>query len=489
MKKGTLFTTIGGIIVLVISFIAFVLPSSLGAGANAKVLSFGEYNGRKINYEQGSDFLDHISQISSNYQMYGYDPNQYNYQIFNDAFKATVKQYASEDALKASGYQLPEESVNRFIRSLPQFQENGKFSSKLYLKADKKAIEDLKKEVRKYLYTSRYEDDFYGSSDLFGETSLYGLKLSSAEAAFIQAYNEEKRGFDMVSFDKSKYPEDEKLKYAEQNAAKFNKFDLAVITCDDKTLADTVINRINKNEVTFEDAITEYSTNKLSNTEGVLTNNFQYQIETVLTNKEDLAVVSDLPVGSISSVLETSNGFAIFKKNSENIAPDFADEDLMSKVSSYILSYESTIIEDYFTALAKDFKLAVESTDFDSACTKFDVTKAVIEPFPLNYGNVAIAGQLNTSLEGLSGADQNENFLKTAFGLKMNECSEPIVMNRSIVVIQYTNSTEEVADEEDVGIVKSQLGTLDSNSADSLILSDSKLKNKFADTYFNEMMQ
>ena len=32
MKKGALFTTVGSIIILIISFIAFVLPSQLGSG-------------------------------------------------------------------------------------------------------------------------------------------------------------------------------------------------------------------------------------------------------------------------------------------------------------------------------------------------------------------------------------------------------------------------------------------------------------------------
>lgn len=491
MKKGTLFTSLGGLVVLVISFIAFVLPSSLGSSmAERDILTFGEYNGRKISYEQGSVFNSNLERISRNYQMYGMDPNQYNYQIFNSAFTETVKQYIAEDALNAAGFVVSDSSVNRVVKTIPQFQEDGKFSVKLYNKADPKSIQDLKNSIRQDLLISSYDEDFYGSSEKFGVTTLYGLKISEAEKKFLANFNEEKRGFDMVSFDKSSYPEEEKLNYAEKNAAKFVKLNLSVITCDDSAKADTVVARINNNELTFEDAIAEYSNNRLSDTEGNITNDFQYQVEAILEDKANIADITNLSVGSITKVIPTSNGYSIFKKKSENVQPDFTDADMLSKVSSYLYSYESTIIEDYFSAKAKDFTTAVLNSDFDAACEQFGLTKVTIAPFPLNYGSVAIADSLDPSVSDvLKSASSNETFLKNAFSLKMNECSNPIVMTDSVVVLQYTTSEEVTIEEEDIGIVKSQVGTLDVNSIDSTVLKNSKLKNDFINTYFNKMMR
>ena len=56
--------TAGSIIILIICLIAFVLPSSLGRATNNQALEFGNYNGRKISYEQGSDFADFVSQYA-----------------------------------------------------------------------------------------------------------------------------------------------------------------------------------------------------------------------------------------------------------------------------------------------------------------------------------------------------------------------------------------------------------------------------------------
>ena len=70
MKKGVMYTA-GSIIILIICLIAFVLPSSLGRATNNKPLEFGSYNGRKITYEQGSDFADFVSQYAEMYRSQG----------------------------------------------------------------------------------------------------------------------------------------------------------------------------------------------------------------------------------------------------------------------------------------------------------------------------------------------------------------------------------------------------------------------------------
>lgn len=488
MKKSA-FYTLGSIVILIICFIAFVLPSTGLRSTNSNSPLFGKYKDKKIAYEIGSDFNNHVGRISRNYSNYGLDPNQYSYSIFSSAFTETVRQYVSEDAVKASNYKVSAEEVNRIIRSLPEFQKDGKFSTVLYNKADKKAVQDYKNEIENGLFIGRYEEDLLGSSTSFGNTKLFGTKISDAETKFLQSYADEKRGFDMISFNLSDYPKEEKVKYGEQNAAKFNKFDLAVITCEEQKVADEVASRLANNEITFEDAVTEYSTQRLSDTEGSLNNSFQYQIENILVNKEQLSEIVDLSVDSLSSVIETSTGFAIFKKKSANVAPDFTDDELISKVSSYIIGYESSIIEDYFTAKAKDFNAAVLESDFNAACEKFGLTKSTIEPFPLNFGSVSIADSLDTSLPNLSNADQNENFLKTAFSLKMNECSEPLVMNNAVVVIQYTNNVESEEADRDAEAIADQIATMNMQTSDSALLLNSKLKNNFTNTYFNEFQK
>ena len=502
MKKNTAYT-IGSLIVLLICAFCFVvLPAFTGSeGQQNKLPPFGKYNKREIAYEQDSDFYNYVSQYGQMFQNYGQQLNEQTYYtVFKYAFDATVRKYAYEDAVNKSGYVVPQAAVNRNM--VPFFSdENGNYSSKLYKQTDAKTVENLRNSIQTALVASRYSDDLFGSEeDIVGSEALYGLKESDAELEFLKAYNANKRGFQMALFNTSDYPEEEKLKFAKENQAKFNKYDISIVTVEDKAKAQTVLKRINNNEITFEDAISEYSLNYFTNSEGKVTSAYQYQIENLLVNKDDLAILTDLAVDSVTDVIETSNSFSIFKKNGETKTPDFEIDEYKDLVSTYLRNYEKTRIEDYFTAKANDFIAQAAKSDFDSACTSMNIKNVEIPAFPLNYGSVAIADSLNTSIEGLSSADTNEKFLETAFNLKMNEMSEPLVLNGYVAVIKYTSDGNEAKaadtndeetdnlEDDEIADVLSNISDLDQSSANSYILSSDKLENNFAEVYFSNMM-
>ena len=502
MKKNTAYT-IGSLIVLLICAFCFVvLPAFTGSeGQQNKLPPFGKYNKREIAYEQDSDFYNYVSQYGQMFQAYGQQLNEQTYYtVFKYAFDATVRKYAYEDAVNKSGYVVPQAAVNRNM--VPFFSdENGNYSSKLYKQTDAKTVENLRKSIQSALVASRYSDDLFGSEeDIVGSEALYGLKESDAELDFLKSYNANKRGFQMALFNTSDYPEEEKLKFAKENQAKFNKYDISIVTVEDKAKAQTVLKRINNNEITFEDAISEYSLNYFTNSEGKVTSAYQYQIENLLVNKDDLAILTDLAVDSVTDVIETSNSFSIFKKNGETKTPDFEIDEYKDLVSTYLRNYEKTRIEDYFTAKANDFIAQAAKSDFDSACTSMNIKNVEIPAFPLNYGSVDIADSLNTSIEGLSSADTNEKFLETAFNLKMNEMSEPMVLNGYVAVIKYISDGKEAeaadtndeetdnTEDDEIADVLSNISDLDQSSANSYILSSDKLENNFAQVYFSNMM-
>lgn len=485
MKKNA-FYTIGTLIILLIcAFVFVLLPVFSGNSVDPNNTPvFGKYNKKEIKYEQDSDFLDFVQQYGQMFQQYGQQlDSQSTYYIFNYAFDSTVMKYAYNDFVEKSHYVVPEAAVKRGM--IPYFyDENGKYSDKLYRQTPDSEKIKLKKQITSALTTQRYYDDNFGSqTEMFDGQSLYGLKESDEELDFLASFGKNKRGFHMAVFSLSDYPEEEKINYAKQNATKFNAYDLSIITVEDSATAQKVAKRIANNEITFEEAITEYSEKKFSNTEGKLNNKFQYQIENILVSKDDLAKITDLEVGNISEPIETSTGFSIFKTDSAKVEPDFTSSDLISTVSNYMNTYEATLIEDYFTAKATDFTSEVLNSNFDTACAKMNVTNIDIPPFPLNYGSKTITTSVDTSLKGLSGADTNENFLKTAFSLKMNEVSSPIVMNGSIIVLQY--STEEKS-EEDSSI--SEIENYDSSSSHQFIMNSPKLENNFAQVYFSNFM-
>lgn len=520
MKKGALFTSIGSVIILIICFIAFVLPSSLGRGQKEQNgIEFGKFDKKPITYSYQSDFSNFVSYYAEMYRNQGYQiDSSMQYYIFNYAFNSTVVKYAYSHEVKKSGYQVPQEAINRQIR--PNFyDENGKFSTKLFNSADASQIQKLQADIKAELYNQRFSDDINGSNEEFiGDSyTLYGLKNSKAEINFLKAYNDNKRAFKMVAFKKADFPEEEKLNFAKNNSAKFNQFDLSVITVKDEAEAKKIVSRLDKEEITFEDAVAEYSDKNYTNSEGKLNNSFQYQLENILDDKADVNTLTNLSEGSRSDIIKTTYGYSIFRSNGAVTAPDFDLDSVKSRVSSYITSYESSLVEDYFINKANNFISQANYTGFDIACEDCDLENLDVPAFPLNYSNSQIADTLNTSITGLSGAATNENFLKTAFTLKADEISKPVVLDDYVVVLQYveepaieddTDNNEELAeadedertqfdtsnedDNDDYASsaygIPADIGTFDNNSLQEFIMSSPLLENHFSDAYYSNMM-
>lgn len=497
MKKGALFTTVGSIIILVISFIAFVLPSQLTNGNAQQKQVFGKYKNREIRYEKNSDLVNNLQTIQNQYyNTYGQEPsNQEFYNNFYQAFKATLSQYAYEEAVKKAGYVVPEESVNRKLRSYFE-DEDGNFSMALYKQADPQAVADLKAQMLNIGYSNRYSDDMFGSqTDMIGGSTLWGLKSSDAELDFLTAYDSEVRAFNMISFDKATYPDKEVLAYAEKNAAKFTKYNTSIITFSDKSAADKAAKKIADGKATYDEVSTE-NTSKYCDSEGKLIYPYyyQYRLEKILNDASDVNTISSLNKDEVSAVIELADGYAIFKGNEPAEKANFEVEATLKDVRTYLSTYEGDIIEDYFINRAKEFKKAALATDFDEACESVNVTKIEVPAFALNYGGSSFGKSVNTSLPGLKFADTNETFLKTAFTLKENEYSDPIIMKDDVssgyvILIQYVPSQEETDEDKDVDLslrpfLSYQIASYDNAAAMNTILKSKVVTDNFFQAYY-----
>ncbi len=492
MKKGVLYT-FGASIILIICFIAFVLPTSLSKAADQQEgLVFGKYNGKKISYEYNSDFTNFLSQYAEMYRNQGIDINSNNQMtLYNYAFNSTVAKYAQEDALKNAGYEVPQASIDRKMKNY--FSDtDGKFLKKAYLQADPAYIQSITDSIVETLYTGRYYDDYYGSSETFGGYKLFGLKSSEAETEFFDTFGNDLRNFKLAVFDTSDYPKSEQATFGKANSSKFVKYDMSIITVETKDIADKVASRISKGQITFEDAIAEYSDKNYSTSDGKLSNNSQYQIENILEDKDSILQITGLAQDEVSPVLQTIVGYSIFKNNASPIQPNFDSDDTLSDVQNYITTYEKTVIEDYYTQIAKNFTTEAKKTDMETAAQNFEnVTISEITEVPLNYGSVSMFNIMDTSAETvLASADTNEEFFKQAFSLKLNDYSAPIVLSGDIAVLQYTESVEKEASEEEedqsgYGIYISQI---DQSSSQAILFNSPKLENNFITVYFENFL-
>ncbi|MBQ1949585.1 MAG: peptidyl-prolyl cis-trans isomerase [Treponema sp.] len=485
--------TIGSLVILLIAAFIFVLvPIFSGGKAQKRMPAFGSYDGTEIRYEQNTDFANYVARYADYYKNQGVEINNSNYYyIFSYAFNSTVTQLAAKKAVQKSGYKVPKTAVNRAL--MPYFtDETGNYSSKLYkiaLNERPAQVEDMRNELAATLTTQRYAEDSFGGQTPFGKKSLYGLKLSDSETAFIEKMGEKQRSFSLAVFNMNEYPESEKVAYGKANADKFVKFDLSVITVDDKVKAESVAKRIANNEITFADAVTQYSNKSYASTDsGKINNKYQYQIEKFLENKDDFETIKTLAVDAVSAPVKTTVGYTIFRADSEAVQPDFKDSSVINTVYSYLTANEFSVIENYYTERAKKFAAAAKEKSFNAAVSQFNAKKVDVPAFPVNYGDLSVMNKLNTSLDGLSGASTNEAFIKAAISLKSGEISEPVVNGRNILVLKLNKDNVKPENPIPQEALKDELTNYDAASAQAALLSSPKLVNNLSDVFFKYIM-
>lgn len=482
MKKTTY--TIGSVIILLFAAFVFVaVPIFSGGARRGSIPALGKYNGKEIRFEQGSDF----NTIASNYYDYfkqqGYDINAAEMNtIYSMAFNETVRTMAYMDFVKESDYIVPTSKVNR---TMMQYfvDEKGKYSSKMYQDAPKTRVEELRSNIEKQHTLQRFYDDNFGSQlTKIGKYPLFEEKVSDAEIAFIQNMNNNQRSFNMAAFNMNEYPESEKVAYGKANAEKFVKYDFSLITIREKSEAEKLVKSIRKGEITFEDALAEKSTFSYTSESGKMNSRLQYQLTKIIKDEKDMNAVAALELGAISDpVITALDEYAIFKADGLPVQPDFSDVQTINTVYNYISAYEYSHIENYFTETAKAFASVAEKRGFNAACTQFNVKKEVIPTFPLNYGSSSIFDSIDSSIAALSGASRNENFLKTAFTLNEKQISEPIVLNRNIIVLELISTKEKADDTAPAQAIADTISNYDQSSATRAVLTSKKLVNNFAE--------
>lgn len=483
--------TIGSLIILLIAAFIFVLVPIFQGGKMGKRLPvFGKYDGTEIRYEQDTDFYNYVARYAEYYKNQGIEiKDSAQFYLFNYAFNATVTELAYKKAVAKAGYKVPETAINRAIK--PYFtDDNGNFSQKLYnisVSNNSDSVASLRNQIASTLTTSRYAEDSFGGQTALGNGTLYGLKTSGAEADFIHEMGNGQRSFNMAVFNMSDYPDSEKIAFGKANAEKFVKYDFSVITVSDKAKAASILKRINENAITFEDAVNE-SQKIYSNDSGKINSKYHYQIEKFLKQPADMEKLAALEEGAVSEPLQTSVGYSIFKADSAKAEPDFSDNTTVRTVYNYLTANEFSHIEDYYKETAKNFSSVAKPRGFNAAVNQYNAKKVSVPEFALNYGGLSVMAKLDTTLDGLSGADTNKNFLTSVFSLKDGELSEPITNGNNILVLQVAKSNVAAQEPIPAEALNDELTNYDVTSAQTALLSSPKLVNNVQEVFYKYFM-
>ncbi len=483
MKKTALF--IGSVFVLILSAIVFIFVPAMAGGVAEQNYVFGKYGNKKIEYKPGTEFAQAVSNYTEMFkQQYGDINNDYAYYIiYSNAFNSAVHAIAYSDAVKNSGYEPAESAVTRTM--LNQFlDENGKFSKDLFESYPDDVKVSLKKDITNGFIWNRYSEDLLGSQSKVHGHTLFGLKTADNETAFLKDMAEKQTSFEVAVFDKAKYPDSAVKSFAADNAAKFDRYNLSVITVKNKSDAKKILKEV-KAGSSFADAVSTKSDKAYSGSDGIVTSNLGYQIAGIIKNAEDTDKVFNLNTEEISDVIETTTGFSIFRCNLPKVAANIEDPLTIKLVRSYIEENEASRIEDFFITSAKGLTANAPTKSFAQACKDSEAEHVVTKAFPLNWSNSSFFDSLPTDVTGLAGADTNENFLTKAFALKDAEISEPVVLGNYVLVLKKAESKTVATDAEKITTAAANADSTDSQNA---LLTSSKVVNNVQDVFFNQMM-
>ncbi len=487
MKKTMLF--VGSVIILILSAITFIFIPAMAQGAGQDGLVFGKYGNKKIVYKPGTEFANAVTNYTEMYRRQGVELKDSDYYyVYNYAFVSAVQAVAYADNVKKSGWAPSQQSVAR--QMYPYFaDENGNYSSAIFNSYGTEDKNNLKKDLTNGLIWNRCSEDYLGTQSTYAGHRLYGIKTSNAEKDFFDGMISQKRAFDLAVFKKSNYPDAQVQAFGEQNVAKFVKYNFSVITVKDLSKAKSILNQINKEEVTFADAVTQYSDKAYSGTDGKLSSNYGYQIQDILKNADDAEKLFALELNKTSDVIETSAGYSIFHNDLVKTEPDFTDKTILSVVRTYINQNESTVVETYFIEEAKKLIENSASKGFEVTAKTSDADFVKVPAFALNYANTSLIGTVPAELSSISGASSNENFLQSAFALKADGVSEPLVVGDSIIVVKAAGNQKDNLTAEQKEKIDSDVDSLNASALQSTLLSGKKVKNNVAEVFFTKIMK
>ncbi|HHU36176.1 MAG TPA: hypothetical protein GXZ47_03000 [Treponema sp.] len=471
----------GAIAILVLAVFAFVFVPALGGSASGKVLEFGKWGGKPIEYVQDSFFVRQIQSLTENLKSRGQEIDQFtHYQVMQSAFTSAVLRLAILDAVDAAEYKPPQSLVNKYLVSYYQ-DENGKYSAKAFRDTPEITRSARRNLITEELTAQRYISDVFGTRE-----ETFGIKVSASETALLQQMAGPQRSFNYVSFSTADYPESETVAFGKENDDFFVKHSFSVITLDSQSAAKKLVKSIAKEETTFTDAITTLSTRIGTSDEGKLLKSYRSDINTLFSDAEDLAAVLALSPGESSQVVMAGKSYAIVRCDEPAVSPDFSDPTVISAIKSYMNLNERGRIEDFYLNQAKAFAETARLSGFDNACEINDLQKYSTTHFGINYGNVELLTPLPVEENVVfSEAVRNESFFKTAFSIEPAAVSNPILLGREIIVLQV--SEERAADTQLAEMIplfysKYAMSWAEKSVTEAFLASD-KLDDKFMETY------
>ena len=384
-----------------------------------------------------------------------------------------------------SNYTVPDRIVDRNVAQLPQFQDNGRFSSALYRQMPDASRVTLWRQTQDELAKIMFFND------------LFGLLIPSEEVNFIANMSSPMRSFEMVSFRVDAFPDSEYISYARNNSELFNTIHLSRISLRNERDARRVLESIRNGAITFEEAARSQSQDDYADRGGDIGSRYVFEIEHEIPNIASRQAVFGMRTGELE-VFNLGDVWAIFRIENQLTESDFDDASVMDRVRTYVRSFQRGRMEDWAIAQARVFIEEARDIGFDNAARWRNLERESFGPIPINFGSVDLFTSLESFSSSFSGfglnapdVSRNENFWRTAFSAEINAPSEPFVQGGNVLVFFPLEQidTEESFIENTAAMYENHwLSSISRQTLQSYFLNNSRMEDNFWETYFRYFM-
>jgi hypothetical protein len=285
----------------------------------------GSYMSRQVEFI--ADQLKASQQATDNLQWQAY-------QVWRAAFERTAIHAATLKFADDAGVFISDRRIDLELTRSGPYIVDGVFNEERY-----KAASVAERTSTRDLFAEELR------SQQFRLDVLTDIKQSSSEIDLIKDTLKTERNFKIVEFSYEDFPSEKVEEFAEENADLFREIKLSRITIkSDESDANNVYNQLIANPMMFEELASTQSKDAFAEKGGEMGWRSYYSLEPDFQYAEDLETLFSLQKDEISSVIETTFGWAIYRCDDEARNLDIADEESFDKVSSYIEIYEGGLI-------------------------------------------------------------------------------------------------------------------------------------------------
>ncbi|CAD7844816.1 hypothetical protein S1OALGB6SA_2088 [Olavius algarvensis spirochete endosymbiont] len=470
-----------GLVIVGFALIGLVFTSVFSRGSNtSNEIVFGSYGNKDIVYTYNNSFGNAVGHSLSNYSDLSQDNQIYSFVrrlAWREAYHSAVYLTAIEYYLDQSGYQPSSRAVDRRIIEHSRYQTDGKFDERRYRSVSSEVKDNDRELARDQLSMSIWAGDILDSQ-----------YHSKAQLNFLWDMATQENSYDYVIIPFSDFPEQEVIKYGQENSYLFTTLPLSRITVESEEEAKRLIDRYGEKEKTPESfalLAREISQDSYAEEGGSIGETDFYLIDELI-GRENAESVYKLEEGEIAGPFESEYGWIIFRADG-SVSP-LSLTGRGQDIRTYMMENELGIVEDAILEKASELRAnANNANSFLSTMLEegFEVKKS--HSFPINYAADSLLGGSPEDSDdaALNGTASSDEFWKSIVGLtKVGAISQPVVLNNAVGIFALTSLNSKEKDDFWEERVKSEIARSRQNEFSTAILDESKLfDDRFSSAY------